>query len=324
MHANDQQKNDDRRRSWTISIVFHSLIFLLAVIPFMVEDKSESEFTRAIAIQFDEPSTRQSGRAQAASGSRASREEVAMASLRPRQPVNPLTTPQQRDIITGPEPVLPVQPEDTYFDDPLEANDVTEVDNIEALPDAEPVESTFEDWEISDVEEYADAPAPLSKSASNGGDGTSDGTNAGNSEWYENLQGDAEHGAEDPFADGFFTDDWPGEGEGSAGKNIGVGNDGQGRYWGDFAGDGLFNRKVIKRANVARLAIEEGRIAIKLCVNQIGEVVFTKFDAVNSSISDPALIARAEDCAAHYVFDEDPTAPRQQCGKLTFIFKIDK
>jgi hypothetical protein len=96
--------------------------------------------------------------------------------------------------------------------------------------------------------------------------------------------------------------------------------------FGDFAGDGLFNRKVIKRADaeVARIAIEEGKVVINLCVDQLGKVVYAQYDTPHSTIRDKSILSKAVDCAKLYVFDEDPSAPREQCGRLTFVFKIQK
>jgi len=79
---------------------------------------------------------------------------------------------------------------------------------------------------------------------------------------------------------------------------------------------------VIKRANVARIAVKEGKVVINLCVDQLGSVVFAQYDLPNSTIRDKAIVAKAEECAKQYVFDEDPSAPREQCGRLTFIFEI--
>ena len=139
-----------------------------------------------------------------------------------------------------------------------------------------------------------------------GGPGESDGT----SDFDGEFEGDAESG-DDPFAEGLFDGEWPGETDGTEGKHIGTGTDGDGNYWGDFAGDGLFNRKVIQRANVARLAIKQGKLVVNLCVDNSGEVVFTECDRSMSTITDEELVNLAEICASKYVVDQDPTAPER-------------
>ena len=112
-------------------------------------------------------------------------------------------------------------------------------------------------------------------------------------------------------------------GEGDPGKDTGEGNEGSGNFWGDFPGDGLFNRKVIKRGNVGRIAVEQGKVVVDLCVDQGGTVTFVEYNQRKSSKVTLDLIRKAEACAQSYVFEQDFTAPEQQCGKLTFIFKFE-
>lgn len=112
-----------------------------------------------------------------------------------------------------------------------------------------------------------------------------------------------------------------GTGTGSAGKNTGVGQDGNGLEWG-VGLDGLLDRKLVRRANVGSLAIKEGRVSVFICVDRSGMVTSTKYDLAGSTLKDAAFIAKAEACAASYIFARDDDAPEKQCGKLSFIFKI--
>ena len=114
-----------------------------------------------------------------------------------------------------------------------------------------------------------------------------------------------------------------GTGTGSAGKNTGVGNDGTGMKWGHGLGKG-FDREVIKRGNVGSLAVKEGHISISLCVDRNGKVIRKKYNPMSSSgnLREPDFIRKAEAIAATYEFAPDPTAPVEQCGTLTFIFKF--
>lgn len=113
-----------------------------------------------------------------------------------------------------------------------------------------------------------------------------------------------------------------GTGTGSAGKNTGVGQDGNGLVWG-VAGDGGFlDRELVQRANVGSLAVKEGKVSIQICVDRSGMVVSSKYDFSGSTLKDPAFAAKAEACAKSYIFARDDDAPEKQCGKLAFIFKI--
>ena len=91
----------------------------------------------------------------------------------------------------------------------------------------------------------------------------------------------------------------------------------------DFSGDGIFGRRVVRRADVKSLTELEGKIVINLCVDQAGKVVYAKYNPEFSTISRRDLVSRAELCTKRYRFDKDYTAPSKQCGKLTYIFELD-
>jgi|GEM_PF-1438243 len=114
-----------------------------------------------------------------------------------------------------------------------------------------------------------------------------------------------------------------GTGTGNAGNKTGVGNNGSGTDW-QVGLDGFLNRKMIKRADVAKLADRDGKIGIYICVDPSGKVVGTKYDPTVSTFKDPEFIKRAEACAMSYQWAPDPNAPPKQCGKLTFSFKVQK
>jgi len=113
-----------------------------------------------------------------------------------------------------------------------------------------------------------------------------------------------------------------GTGAGSAGKNTGVGQDGNGLDWG-VGLDGLLDRELLHRAtNVGSLAIKEGKVGIFICVDRSGMVISTKYDYSGSTIKDAAFAAKAEAIASSYIFKRNDEAAEKQCGKLSFIFKI--
>lgn len=108
------------------------------------------------------------------------------------------------------------------------------------------------------------------------------------------------------------------------GKDATSGKTDSGSSVGDFPGDGLFNRKVIYRADVKSVTKEEGKIVINLCVNREGRVVYTKYNKETSTIDSPDVLRKALEVAQDYRFEKDYTAPDKQCGKLTFIFEIEE
>ncbi len=108
------------------------------------------------------------------------------------------------------------------------------------------------------------------------------------------------------------------EGEGNQGDNI------TGKSLGekDFGGDGIFGRKVIYRAPIANAAVENGVIAVNVCINRMGYITHAIIYNDKTTIKDKDLLHQALEIASDYRFEKDFTAPDIQCGRLTFIFKI--
>ena len=90
----------------------------------------------------------------------------------------------------------------------------------------------------------------------------------------------------------------------------------------DFSGDGIFGRRVVYRANVKGLTREPGKLVVNLCVNRTGTVTYVALNREETTISDPELQRNAQRVTRKYKFEKDYTAPREQCGKLSFIFKL--
>ncbi len=112
---------------------------------------------------------------------------------------------------------------------------------------------------------------------------------------------------------------------GSVGKEDNTNDNGKGTAeeddgFGDFPGDGLFNRKVVYRADVKKLTEFEGRLVVNLCINQSGTVTFAEFNTEESTIKDKSLSKKAVDTVKRYRFAKDYSAPNKQCGKLSIVF----
>jgi len=323
MNTNHQRVKDNKRKGMRISIAFHSLILILGIIPFLVEAPDTQEYAQAIMIELStETSSSSGGSSTSRASNQPARREVSMASLSQSTSSKLLDVPRTRPIITTPNPDIHIPEEDTFFDDPIEVTEMTETDEVQEVVEEAPVTNSFDGLEVTESEESSDQISTLE------GEGDEDGKSLFRSmsdfdgEFGDQFNGDAESG-DDPFADGFFDGNWPGETDGTEGRNIGAGKVGDGKFWGDFAGEGLFNRKVIQRADVARLAIKEGKLVVNLCIDQSGKVIYVKCDEVKSTIGDTEIIALAESVAENYVFESDATASDQQCGRLTFVFKIE-
>lgn len=116
-----------------------------------------------------------------------------------------------------------------------------------------------------------------------------------------------------------------GKGDGRAGNDndsgIGEGDHGAGEF--DASGDGIFGRKVIHHPydQLSKVFAKSGRIWIKTCINPSGKVTYVEIDELNTTVRDFAILRNALEAARHYLFEEDRSAPKEQCGVLRI--KID-
>ncbi|MCZ2336947.1 MAG: hypothetical protein LC127_01885 [Chitinophagales bacterium] len=127
------------------------------------------------------------------------------------------------------------------------------------------------------------------------------------------------------------TVDGTGTGKGKKGSGVGmssgndgdggVGNssDGTGMY--DGKGDGIFGRKITYRdLSAAKAAINaSGKVAVKVCINRAGLVTYAELLQRETTLTDRAGLKLYLKAARGYKFQPDMTAPKEQCGKLTFV-----
>ena len=112
-----------------------------------------------------------------------------------------------------------------------------------------------------------------------------------------------------------------GKGKGESGKDEGEGKQGTGKEGEDFTGTAIFSRKVIYRPDIKKIVKKKGRIAINLCINNDGRVVYVKYDKEASTIRDTDNIRKTLEATKLYKFEKDYSVPKEQCGKLTFIIE---
>lgn len=115
-----------------------------------------------------------------------------------------------------------------------------------------------------------------------------------------------------------------GEGSPIEGDQDGAAMAGDGGGGDGLEGDGIITRKVIYRENITGVAKESGKITLDLCIDRQGRVVYVAYDPANTTITDNDIIRQASHLAARYRFEAKYNAPKRECGKLTFIFRVDK
>lgn len=111
----------------------------------------------------------------------------------------------------------------------------------------------------------------------------------------------------------------PLEGDQDGGAMAGDGGAGDG-----LEGDGIITRKIIYREKIGQLAKINGRIVLDICINRQGKVEYVAYNPDKTTITDREIIRQATNIAARYKYEANYTAPKRECGQLTFIFSIEE
>ncbi len=96
----------------------------------------------------------------------------------------------------------------------------------------------------------------------------------------------------------------------------GTADHGEGEF--DASGDGIFGRKVIHHPydELSKVYAKSGKIWIKTCINPMGRVTYVEIDELNTTVKDYTILRNALEAARKYRFENDFTAPKEQCGVI--------
>lgn len=123
-----------------------------------------------------------------------------------------------------------------------------------------------------------------------------------------------------------------GNGQGSQGVTEGQGNQGKpngsensNNYSGNGGGNGSYS--LAGRTNVSLprptySSNQQGKIVVKIVVNQQGRVIRAEAPAQGSTIANSGMVEQARQAALKARFNADPNAPEEQSGTITYIYKI--
>ncbi|MFZ1523197.1 MAG: hypothetical protein WAT22_00160 [Saprospiraceae bacterium] len=302
----------DKNKGARISFVFHAVLLLLIFFYYLPKiDPAELEDKPPYAIKvdftFEESSLSKlahddAGAQRSKAESAPAEEKVQEETPKPEEVVKPeeleITKPQVIDIprpdIKIPNPVvIPT------YDEPIVATKPVEEAPIKV---SEPVKS-------STPEPVKTAPSTKPTSSSTSGSTT------GSSSKPSTVDGSGGPGKGDAGTGA-------GRDKGNDG-NAGAGNvsEGTGEY--DGSGDGVFGRKVTYRdlsATKAAISVS-GRVVTKICINRAGNVTFVELIPTETTIRDKNTLKLYLKAARGYKFQPDLSAPKEQCGKLSF--KVD-
>ena len=85
-------------------------------------------------------------------------------------------------------------------------------------------------------------------------------------------------------------------------------------------GEGLDSRGILYEPNFEDSSQKSGRVVIRVCINETGNVISSKYTQRGSSTTDSELIAIAERNTKKYRFV--PSNKKEQCGTITIDFIV--
>ena len=114
--------------------------------------------------------------------------------------------------------------------------------------------------------------------------------------------------------------------EGTVDQGKPNGNPNSNNYTGNGGGNGI-DYSLKGRSNVTLPkpqynSNQQGRVVVRIWVDQQGRVTRAEYEPKGSSTSDGDLVTKAISAARKARFNADPSAPEEQKGTITYIFKI--
>ena len=315
-----------QKKGRAVSILLHSLLLLIAFLPFLSMQEPAEPTKEALVIQFDFPYNNYVAPEKFAeapkemgsmmSGSEAGGSTPSEDPIQPRpveaapsrlsapsmSAINPANSNLTSSISDIPLPTPKIVNHQAWA--PVNDNGAIESDGVEELKMIEWTDGTT--GEIAGSGEGDDDSDIWNDGfgSGTGGSGTGSGGGPGNGTGKGSGPGG-------------------GTGTGGAGKGSGIGGIGSGLSWGTAFGEGDLSRSLIQRSPKAgALAVKEGKICIYLCVDRNGKVVSSLYNQSKSTIKDMSLLTKAQEAAKEYVFAPDIMAPDKQCGNFYFVFNF--
>ncbi len=315
----NEEKN--KKKSLRISITIHILILLIALIHILKDNPDQSiDKQYAIAITFDPAGASNSFKGQAAEGKqRPLNEKVDKVRTAPMKKV-----PNNNPVTTTPQPKVqvptPQTPSSTVESDVFEEeSDVTAIEEVPEVVNEVPqqkvettepktspaLEETDNPQEVEDVP--AQVPGAIQSPVSDNGHNSSSPSNSNGSGTGQGNKG-------------------KGTGKDKSGNDstsgMGTGGVGVGAF--DGSGKGIFGRQPVSRPPIKDKPLEKnGKIVFKICIDRKGRSTFVDPILKESTIRDKKIIRKAIDYVGRFVWEEDYSADKEQCGKYTLRTKKD-
>jgi len=292
IYSISEKKNQKKSRKITFWI--HAGLLALLLFPFLNSQPEEPTPATFIVMEFDDftSAAKKSSTKKATQKKEKAKKKVQKKVEKKKTVPKPKPTPvaEKKPVLTDDTPETPIETKpnkaEKKVDAPMEKPKTKIPEVTEEAPEETEAEPAAE-AETADADGDAGAGADTEGSTDGNGEGTTGDSDSGDS------------------------------------KTDGVANEGDQGL--DFSGDGIFNRKVIYRPDINKVIKEEGKIVINVCISREGRVVYAKYNSDRSTIETPDVVRKAISATTSYKYARDYTAPKKQCGRLTFnILSIDE
>lgn len=99
-----------------------------------------------------------------------------------------------------------------------------------------------------------------------------------------------------------------------------------GEYKGSSVSDLVLTRNVIgiPKLNALMKEAVRGEIVVQKCINQEGDVTFSKIIKEETTIADQEILIKTLKISRLYKYEKDIDAPAEQCGKFTFKLDVER
>ncbi|MBK9253925.1 MAG: hypothetical protein IPM42_00405 [Saprospiraceae bacterium] len=296
-----ERKN--RNKGLRISLFLHALLLLIAflyLLPQVDKEENEDKPPYAVKVNFTFEESSMSKFAHEDAGAKRPKAEAAeqIEATKPQELEVPKPVVDIPAPVMTPTPTEPVISKTVEDESPVKATEV----KVETPVKTEPVKETPRPEPVKEAPKETSTPKPSTTSTSGSGTST---TKPSKSDGSGTGKADSGLGS--------------GNSKGNDGDSgLGNASDGTGEY--DGSGDGIFGRKVIYRdiAGIKAAFSISGTVSVKVCVNRAGIATFSEVIEKETTIRDRSVLRKFLTAARNYKFAPDLTAPKEQCGKLTF------
>ena len=308
------EEKENQKKGFLFSIVFHVLVLLLFLIPWLVSkeypplDKQEG-----VLVSFGIPDGGSSPAKNVAPVD--NKKEKKQSKAEPKKTTPKKTTPKKKSSSSKKkvaEKTSTVKTVDEKSETPVKAavSEEIKIDPAVAAEKAAKAKREAEEKAAKEAQELAEAEAKAAEEAKKQKEAEEKAkyneAKSKFSDLFSSGGGQGDNNAAESKGDP------KGDPDASALEGLGKGS--------DRVGGGLGGRGILYEPNIKDNSQKQGKVVIKVCVNAEGKVTSAKYTQKGSSTTDDYLVSLAKKSASQYKFT--PSNIAEQCGTITVDFKL--